>query len=317
MDLKHILNKIKKKKPKQKILVLGEIFEDIFQDVNIVKISQEAPVMVINPKKDCKNVYLGGAGNVLNNLLSIGLNSILITLAKTNKIDFLNKKIRSKIKLINDNYFQDIKKIRYISGNKHIIRVDHEKKYILPKKYNLKIKNLLQRENKKSNLVIISDYNKGFLTNQNIPLILSIFNKENKKIFIDSKRPNLEIFKNVFVIKINNDEACNYFKIKNIYDKSEYKKIYDFLIKNNIKNLIVTTGKHGAVLFSNREYIYIRNYKQSEIYDVSGAGDTFLSYLVFGFICGLDIKHSIMLANHASFYAISKSGISSIKLRDL
>ena len=55
MDLKHILNKVKKKKLKQKILVLGEIFEDIFQEVNIVKISQEAPVMVINPKKDSKN----------------------------------------------------------------------------------------------------------------------------------------------------------------------------------------------------------------------------------------------------------------------
>lgn len=317
MDLKHILNKVKKKKLKQKILVLGEIFEDIFQEVNIVKISQEAPVMVINPKKDSKNVYLGGAGNVLNNLLAIGLNSNLITIANTNKLHFLNKKIRSKIKLINDNYFQDIKKVRYISGNKHIIRVDHEKKYILPNKYNSKIKNLLQKESKKSNLVIISDYNKGFLTNQNIPLILRILNKKDKKIFIDSKRSNLEIFKNVFVIKINNDEACNYFKIQDIYNKSEYKKIYDFLTINNIKNLIVTTGKHGAVLFSNREYIYIKNYKQSEIYDVSGAGDTFLSYLVFGFMCGLDIKYSITLANHASFYAISKSGISSIKLSDL
>lgn len=317
MDLKHILNKVKKKKLKQKILVLGEIFEDIFQEVNIVKISQEAPVMVINPKKDSKNVYLGGAGNVLNNLLAIGLNSNLITIANTNKLHFLNKKIRSKIKLINDNNFQDIKKVRYISGNKHIIRVDHEKKYILPNKYNLKIKNLLQKESKKSNLVIISDYNKGFFTNQNIPLILRILNKKDKKIFIDSKRSNLEIFKNVFVIKINNDEACNYFKIQDIYNKSEYKKIYDFLRINNIKNLIVTTGKYGAVLFSNREYIYIKNYKQSEIYDVSGAGDTFLSYLVFGFMCGLDIKYSITLANHASFYAISNSGISSIKLSDL
>ena len=91
MDLKHILNKVKKKKLKQKILVLGEIFEDIFQEVNIVKISQEAPVMVINPKKDSKNVYLGGAGNVLNNLLAIGLNSNLITIANTNKLHFLNK----------------------------------------------------------------------------------------------------------------------------------------------------------------------------------------------------------------------------------
>ena len=139
--------------------------------------------MVINPKKDSKNVYLGGAGNVLNNLLAIGLNSNLITIANTNKLHFLKKKIRSKIKLINDNYFQDIKKVRYISGNKHIIRVDfHEKIIFYYNKYNSKIKNLLQKESKKSNLVIISDYNKGFLTNQNIPLILRILNKKDKKI---------------------------------------------------------------------------------------------------------------------------------------
>ena len=208
MKSKNILLNFKKKKLK-KIIVIGEIFEDIFAEVKITKISPEAPVMVISPKNKNKT-YLGGAGNVLQNLLSAKLNARLISLAENNKVKFINKKSRNKIDFIFDKKYKNIKKIRYVSNNKHIIRIDHEKTYNFPSKKNKEITQLLKKNLKNSDTIIFSDYNKGFLTNFNIAESLSLINKnENKniKIFVDSKRSNLEIFKNVYLIKINNLEA--------------------------------------------------------------------------------------------------------------
>ena len=316
MKIKNTLLSLKKKKLK-KIIILGEIFEDIFAEVKITKISPEAPVMVISPKNNNKT-YLGGAGNVLQNLLSAKLNARLISLAENNKLKFIHNKSQSKIDFIFDKKYQNIKKIRYVSNNKHIIRIDHEKTYNFPSKKNKEIIQLLKKNLKKINTIIFSDYNKGFLTNENIPEILSLINKDkNIKIFVDSKRSNLEIFKNVYLIKINNLEACDYFKIKDVYDASNYKKIFDFLKNNNIKYLIITTGKNGAILFYKNQFKCIFNKQKKDVYDVSGAGDTFLSYLVYANTNGLDIKKSILVANHASFLAISKYGISSIKQSDL
>lgn len=316
MKSKNILLNLKKKKLK-KIIVIGEIFEDIFAEVKITKISPEAPVMVISPKNNIKT-YLGGAGNVLQNLLSAKLNVRLISLAEDNKLKFINKNSRNKIDFLFDKKYKNIKKIRYVSNNKHIIRIDHEKTYNFPLKKNKEIIQLLKKNLKNSDTIIFSDYNKGFLTNFNIPESLSLINKnKNIKIFVDSKRSNLEIFKNVYLIKINNLEACDYFKIKNVYDTLNYKKIYDFLKHNNINYLIITTGKDGAILFYKNKFKYIFNKKKKDVFDVSGAGDTFLSYLVYANMNGLDIKKSIQIANQASFLAISKYGISSIKISDL
>ena len=318
MIFKNLLNKIKKKKSNRKVLVIGEIFEDIFVESEIIKISQEAPVMVINQKYNIRNKYLRGAGNVLQNLLSANVNTSLISLAENKNINYVNQKSKKKISFIIDRSVQNIKKIRYVSNNKHIIRIDHEKKYNFPKKKDLELINLVKKKMNNTSIIVFSDYDKGFLTNTNIPKIIEfIIKHKDKKIFVDSKRENLEIFKNVHLIKINNLEACNYFKIQDIYKRSNCYKIFNFLEKNNIQKIIITTGKNGAILFYKKSFIYLKNKKRSEVYDVSGAGDTFLSYLVVGCLSELEIKNSIMLANHASFLAITKYGISSINKEEL
>ena len=119
------------------------------------------------------------------------------------------------------------------------------------------------------------------------------------------------------MIKINNNEACDYFKINDVYNKLNYKKIFTFLKQNKIENLIITTGKNGAILFKKNNFYYSLTKYKKEIYDVSGAGDTFLSYLVVGHIFKLNIKKAISLANHASLLAVSRYGISSISKKDL
>lgn len=318
MTINKILKNLKKKKNFKKVLVVGEVFEDIFTEVRIVKISPEAPVMVINPIKDHKNTYLGGAGNVLKNLLSANLDARLISLAEKNKLKYVNSKIQKKIDLIIDNKYQNIKKIRYVSNNKHIIRVDDEKKFNFPENKNKTLYKILKKYIKNTDYYILSDYNKGFLTDSNIPEIIDIIKKkENTKIFVDSKRSNLEIFKNVYLIKINNLEACEYFDIKDVYKISNYPKIFNFLKKNKIENIIITTGKNGAILFKKNKFYNLTSREQKKVYDVSGAGDTFLSYLVYAEMNGLEIKKAISVANRASFLAISSYGISSVKKNDL
>ena len=105
--------------------------------------------------------------------------------------------------------------------------------------------------------------------------------------------------------------------IKDVYNNSNYPKIFNFLENNKIENIIITTGKNGAILFNKNKFYYLNSKRQKKVYDVSGAGDTFLSYLVYANMAGLEIKKATLVANRASFLAISSYGISSVNKNDL
>ena len=160
-----------------KILLIGEICEDIYIFGNVDRISPEAPVPVL--KYSSRNIRKGMAGNVYDNILGMSCNT---------KIDFWCNK------------HHKIKKIRYIDEKSkyQIMRYDIEK--------NLQVLSESKINNCQSHYdaIVISDYDKGFLNNQIIETITSKF--KNSKIFIDTKKKDLSCFKNS-IIKLNEIES--------------------------------------------------------------------------------------------------------------
>lgn len=221
--------------------------------------SPEAPVPVFLYENEvCVD---GMAGNVKNNLISLGVCVDLIC----NKEEIVKER------------FIDIK------TKHHLLRSDYETN-IKPLEIE-EIKNL-----EKYSAIIISDYNKGLINNQNTKFILDNFKGP---IFVDSKKEDLSIFENCF-IKINNDE---------------YKKVKKF--PNNCE-LIVTLGSEGA-LYKNEKIPT----KKVQVFDVSGAGDTFISGLVIKYLLTKDIKSSILFANICSSIVVQKSGTSTVDLKEV
>ena len=230
-----------------KVLLLGDSCEDEYIYGRCTRISPEAPVPILDYAKI--KTTSGMAGNVCLNLQSFGLDITFLTINEQQvKTRFIDEK-----------------------SNQQILRVDNEEK----------IKPLVIPVATDSfDAVVISDYNKGYLTTEKI---FEIVESTTCTVFIDSKKSILHNKPNCF-IKIND---------------VEYEKLDDY----NIDNLIVTKGSEGCI-YNNTLYPS----EKVNVYDVVGAGDTFLAALVYGYITTNNIDESLMMGNRAAAIAVQQLG---------
>jgi len=246
-----------------KILVIGELCVDRFVYGSIDRLCPEAPVPVINPIEVKEND--GMAGNVVKNIESVYPNCDIIHWHQQNKLS----------------------KTRYVEkkSNQMVLRVDEGEGdsmesfgFISP-----------QRNNtiSESDVVIISDYNKNYLTNNDIVQISKI----SKFTIIDTKRKlTQEIVDNVDFVKVNQKEYLNN---KEIADKNRDK-------------FIITMGIDGVQYMS----VTYPSPNPQETIDVSGAGDTFVASFTVKYLLTKDIVSSIDYANSVCANVVNKKGVS-------
>jgi len=238
-----------------KILVIGEKCTDRFMYCDVSRFSPEAPVPVLNPIEIVEND--GMAGNVVRNLKAMN-NDVLI-----------------------EHWYQDeiITKTRFVEkkSNHMFLRLDEGESNI--SKLNLKL-NLLSEYS----IVIVSDYDKGFINNEDLLKI----GKNSKISILDSKRKlSKEIISSFSFVKLNEKESL---------------QNSDLL---RCKNILVTLGSKGTKF---NDEIYPSPNPQETI-DVSGAGDTFTASFILKYIESGDIKSSIIFANKMSSIVVSKRGV--------
>jgi|TARA_R110001592_G_scaffold292525_1_gene562012 D-beta-D-heptose 7-phosphate kinase/D-beta-D-heptose 1-phosphate adenosyltransferase len=239
-----------------KILVIGDSCTDTFIYGECDRMCPEAPVPVFHEVNRTMNG--GMASNVVKNLQSLNVDTKLIT------------------------QNQKIVKARYcdLKTNHLFLRVDSDKEKV-------------SRIRKKDipflddyDAIVISDYNKGFLEEEDIEYIC---NKTKRPVFLDTKKHIGDYCKKVSFIKINEYE---YETTKNT-------------LKGYENKLIVTLGSRGA-LYRNKIY----KIKSVDIMDVSGAGDTFLAAFVFLYIKSNNIVEAIRFANDSAMSVVQKRGVS-------
>ena len=228
-----------------KILLIGDSCIDEYVYGTCERLNPEAPVPVL--KFNRKETTKGMAWNVRENLMSFGMEVFILT---------------------NE---ESIKKTRYIDEkyNQHLLRVDEEP-ILDPMKYEL--------PEDKYDALVISDYDKGFLTTEKIFELVEWFDGP---VFIDSKKNRLP--KKSCFVKIND---------------LEYSKL-----DKPAKNLIITRGSKGAEY---RGKLYPG--EKVDVFDAVGAGDTFLSALVYFYLKYGKIEKSIPYANKAASIAVSHFG---------
>jgi D-beta-D-heptose 7-phosphate kinase/D-beta-D-heptose 1-phosphate adenosyltransferase len=310
MYQKKIINKLKKKK----ILVLGDFFLDEYLYGTSDRLSPEAPAPVINYKSS--NYNLGGAGNVIANLSNLFVNVIPIGFIGK---DVVSKKILKIIKskknikldgLIADASFEAIKKTRLMIERTQIARLDYEKiNHNLSDKHFSKIKLKIDKNIKNVDLVLISDYGKGFLNSKIIRYVITRSKKLKIKSLIDPrKKINVySSYSKVNYITPNLNELRNIFP--NLLDESKYIFNACKIIskKHNLKKILVTRGSKGITYFDGKN---CKDYKSEakQVFDVSGAGDTVISVFSVCLMLGLSEVESIKIANMCAGYVVSLKG---------
>jgi D-beta-D-heptose 7-phosphate kinase/D-beta-D-heptose 1-phosphate adenosyltransferase len=236
------------------VLLIGDSCIDRYNIGTVDRLSPEAPVPIfkITETYDLR----GMAANVHHNLKNLGIDADFITNA------------------------EDIVKCRYIDkrSGQHLLRVDDDIK-VVP------WSGRISEELALYDAIVISDYNKGFLTYDHISKIIGA---ANCPVFIDTKKTQLEDLSASWV----------YFKINEL----EYRSA-----RSLPNNLIVTLGDQGAVLKTHCcEEIFTT--KKVEVMDVCGAGDTFLAALATQYLLTNSIEKSIMFANAAAGLTVQHRG---------
>ena len=294
---------------KKKILVVGDLILDEYIFGDVTKISQEAPIPIINIRKNPNNrIVLGGAANVAANIKTLGCDVKLVGLVgncvNSREIKKLLKIKKIKNNLLKLNKYYLTKKTRILSNQNQIVRLDNDSAEIYHDQQ--KLNKILIKEIKGINILIISDYNKGTIKNLN--QIISIANKKKIKVLIDSKKKDLREFQNSYLIKPNEKEFREIFSI-DLSGKNSNSKIIKKLKENRIKNLLLTLGKKGMKHYS---YESVKNFKSQtkDVFDVTGAGDTVIAALGVGIEDNKDLHSAIKFALNAAEITIGKVGTS-------
>ena len=276
-----------------KVFCLGDLMLDEYVIGTTNRISPEGPIPVLDINKEVK--MLGGVGNVVRNLSTLATETYLVSLLGD---DSVSKEVEKKLEKINvhKNIIKDsnrptITKSRFIANDQQILRVDKENTIPIRKKIEKKIYECSKKQILKTNAVVISDYNKGLITKNILKKIISFSKSHKKPIIIDPKSSDFEKYRGATIITPNIKELEAVINKKIINEKQIIDSSRKLISKFNFNHLLVTMGKSGMILVSRQRKNAIKLKAESkEVFDVSGAGDTVVSYIAAGLASPLKIE---------------------------
>ena len=288
------------------ILVIGEVILDVYLHCESNKISTEG----LFPNFNVNSVTnkLGGAANVAVNISNLNHNTTFVSiLGEDNKdkiINLLNKN-NIKYKFIYDKFITNTIKTRIVNNQMFYGRFDIENKQTISLEQEDEIMNIIishYHENK-INGIVLSDYNKGMLTETLIHKIVSFCN-ENKIIsFIDPKSKNYSKYKNCTFFKPNKLDASLITNKENLDDI-----LIDLYTKINCKYIVYTLACNGIILYDGVNKIVKKHTKTFKCIDPTGAGDIVISILAYYYMKTLNLDTTIELCNFVAGKSVEYVG---------
>lgn len=306
---------------KPNICVIGDLILDVYLKGDTNRISPESPIPIVN-LNDTVN-KLGGAGNCVDNLLTLGCEVSFISVVNPvctyyNTINELLQHSKCNPILLPTNRKNTVK-TRVVSRNQQIVRIDSEETTEIVIENQNRIFDKLVEYSENFDLVLLSDYNKGMLPKELVIRIIEFCNSKDIPVFIDPKGRDFDKYKNATLISPNYSEALlpyNLYNNETDFDNNIKTILNNFATELNIKIPLVTLSEKGISFLNNDKIDNIPTYSR-EVLDVSGAGDTVISALAYGYVIGENIKNCIKFANIAAGVVVAKNGTSTASLFEI
>ncbi|SDF05810.1 D-beta-D-heptose 7-phosphate kinase / D-beta-D-heptose 1-phosphate adenosyltransferase [Mucilaginibacter pineti] len=320
MNLINKIRHIQASNSQPAILVIGDLMIDHYILGSASRLSPEAPVPIVNVKKD--TYTLGGAGNVVQNLVSLGAKVMVSGVigddtAGAQIIDILTSEGVETHTIIKDTGRPTTVKTRVMAGSHQLVRVDREITDAVSAEIEDELIGKLSGYIAQADIVLLSDYNKGLFSPSLTQRVIIEANKQGKKVVIDPKGLNYEKYKGAFIIKPNRKEladATKVEKINSIETLQEAAKV--IFAQTGTEYLIVTLSEEGMVILSELAYKLLP-VKATEVFDVTGAGDTVLATIAYFIAAGLTVEEASELANHAAAIVIRKVGSATTTINEI
>lgn len=300
------------------ILVVGDLMIDRYLYGSAEKISPEAPVPVVNIESE--NSVLGGAGNVANNLHCLGAKVDILSVIGTDDIADELLKLLADIGisgqyLITEKKRITAKKSRLIASNQQVIRYDKESKSDIDAQSEQRLIDIFSNIANKYNVILLSDYGKGVLTNNLTQALIKIANQNQQKVLIDPKGIDYHKYRGAYLLTPNKKEASQATNI-NITDKQSLTQaITKLKIDCQLSVSLITLSEQGVAIYTDKLTIFPT--VAQEVFDVTGAGDTVLASLGFALACDYDINKAVIFANLAAGVVVAKIGSATANLDEI
>lgn len=304
----------------RRLVVLGDLMLDEFIWGEVRRISPEAPVPVVEVKRETWN--LGGAGNVVSNLIALGAQVVPIGIIGD---DWAGERLRQHFaesradtsKLVCDASRPTTRKTRIVAHSQQMVRADREERSPIKSEIEDRIIASFNAALDETETVIVSDYDKGLLTPRVLRATLDAAHAHRKLVCLDPKIRNFAHYRSVSVITPNQLEAERAAGIE-INDEPSLvaaaRRIREML---DCAHVLITRGEHGMTLLGAESDVTHIPTMAREVYDVTGAGDTVIATLALAMSAGARINEAAVIANHAAGIVVGKVGTATVSREEL
>lgn len=302
------------------VLCLGDLMLDRFIYGQVDRTSPEAPVPILQIEHE--TTMLGGVGNVARNLIGLGAKATLLSVVGDDDIGktlthMIGEENTVEPHLIVEPNRNSTEKTRFVASGQQLLRADRETVSWISEQSKQKLLWIAKDIIKDCDVLILSDYAKGILSNEVCQDLISYAELNNKAVIVDPKGKNYLRYSGATIITPNRQElgqATNQLVQTDDQIVAAGKKLIKQL---GIKAILVTKSQDGMTLISSDDNIEHLPTQAHEVYDVSGAGDTVVATLASAIAQKLHLFQAASLANFAASIVVSKLGTAPVFSDDL
>ena len=301
------------------IVVLGDVMLDEFVWGDVTRISPEAPVPVVDVRRE--SVHLGGAANVLANLVALGARgSVVGVVGKDSAGERLQIGLRELGAhdgcLIVDESRPSTTKTRIIAHSQLVVRADRESRIRVNGSVEAQIVSCLKEALKEADAFVVSDYDKGVVTPSILGEVLPIA-YERVPVLVDPKLRNFSSYRPATLVTPNHFEALRMSDSEDTSDDGSHRAAKVIREKLACDAVLITRGDRGMMLLEgDGEPVFVKTAAR-EVYDVTGAGDTVIAALAGALSVGATMLEAAAFANHAAGIVVGKVGTATASADEL
>lgn len=303
---------------RKNILVIGDVMLDRYACGSVSRISPEAPVPVL--LKETGRCVPGGAANVAANLAAGGQNAFVMSVIGEDEAgDILLELLEQEgidVSLSIRYARSTTVKTRFLADGHQLLRMDTEITDEMPKAVTDRLLAEYKNAVAGMDLIILSDYQKGLLTDRFVPELIKTADRMGKKVLIDVKDPDVRKYQGAYLLKPNLKELRT-LTHRAAYTEKEIEEASRQLMRQADCTYVLTTcGARGMVLVG-EDILYKVKPAGQEVFDVTGAGDTVIAYLAACLANGFGIQDAVLAADHAAGIQVAKSGTAAVRLQEV
>jgi rfaE bifunctional protein kinase chain/domain len=304
---------------KSSVAVVGDLMLDRYYWGRVDRISPEAPVPVVSVERT--GVRPGGAANVAWNLVSLGCDARLAAVIGRDAQGAEMKRLLRKMRIPTGYIAADggrvtTEKIRILAHSQQVVRADFETGSELRGASLGRLKSSVRRAVDGAGAVIVSDYGKGVVSMAVMDALREICG-DRVPILIDPKEGHFSLYRGARAVTPNLKEAGGFYNVRISSDRQLEKVGGSLLSDLDAKAVLITRGEEGMTLFEKGRPSRHFPTRASEVYDVTGAGDTVISVLAAGLAAGASLYDSIELANAAAGIVVREIGTAAVTPEEL